>query len=199
MRMTAGRDEVVAEPAGDPGRRRAGLRPARATPGRSCWWRPRRPSRPSRSGWVVDAGVTAIGENYVRELRAVHDAVPGARWHYIGALQTNTAHHVAALADVVETVSGERATRRLARRAAALGRTLDALIEVDFTGERRGLRPTEVVALADLVAGLEGLRPAGADDDRAARRDRRGRPAVVPAGSASCARRCGRTTQTWWT
>ncbi|HEY5906273.1 MAG TPA: YggS family pyridoxal phosphate-dependent enzyme, partial [Actinomycetota bacterium] len=46
--------------------------------------------------WVVEAGVTAVGENYVRELRDVRDAVPGARWHYIGALQTNSAHHVAA-------------------------------------------------------------------------------------------------------
>ena len=117
------------------------------------------PAEPIR--WVVDAGVTAIGENYVRELRDVHDAVPGARWHYIGALQASSAHHVAALADVVETVSGERATRRLARRAAALGRTLDALIEVDFTGSRTGVPPDETAPFADLVAGLEGLRLRG--------------------------------------
>lgn len=117
------------------------------------------PAEPIR--WVVDAGVTAIGENYVRELRDVHDTVPGARWHYIGALQTSSAHHVAALADVVETVSGERATRRLARRAAALGRTLDALIEVDFTGSRAGVSPDETAPFADLVAGLEGLRLRG--------------------------------------
>ena len=89
--------------------------------------------------WVAEAGVTAIGENYVKELREIHDEVPGVRWHYIGALQTNTAHHVAALADVVETLSGERATARLARRAADDGRRLDALIEVDLTGDRSGV------------------------------------------------------------
>jgi pyridoxal phosphate enzyme (YggS family) len=111
--------------------------------------------------WVVEAGVTSIGENYVRELRDMHDAVPGARWHYIGALQTNTAHHVAALADVVETLSGVRATERLARRAADAGRTLDCLIEVDFTGSRAGVAPEDVAAFADLVAGLDALRLRG--------------------------------------
>lgn len=111
--------------------------------------------------WVVEAGITAVGENYVRELRDVRDAVSGARWHYIGALQTNSAHHVAALTDVVETISGERATRRLGRRATALGRTLDALIEVDFTGSRAGVSPGDAAHLADLVAGLEGLRLRG--------------------------------------
>ncbi|MGZ8582031.1 MAG: YggS family pyridoxal phosphate-dependent enzyme [Actinomycetota bacterium] len=117
------------------------------------------PAEPIR--WVVEAGVTAVGENYVRELRDMHEAVPGARWHYIGALQTNSAHHVAALADVVETVAGERATRRLARRASALGRTLDVLIEVDLTGSRAGVPPDTVVAFADLIAGLDGLRLRG--------------------------------------
>ena len=56
-----------------------------------------------------------------KELRAKHDAVPDVRWHFIGTLQTSTAHHVAALADVVETVAGGHATERLAGRAAGVG------------------------------------------------------------------------------
>jgi PLP dependent protein len=111
--------------------------------------------------WVVDDGVVAIGHNYVKELRAMHDQVTGVRWHFIGTLQTNTAHHVAALADVVETVASEHATQRLARRAATSGRTLDALIEVDFTGERQGVPPEAVAGLADRVATLDGLRLRG--------------------------------------
>jgi pyridoxal phosphate enzyme (YggS family) len=111
--------------------------------------------------WVVEAGVSAVGENYVTELRAAQERVPKARWHFIGALQTNTAHHVAALADVVQTLSGDRATERLARRAAESGRTLDALIEVDFTGTRSGVSPDGVPAFADRVAELRGLRVVG--------------------------------------
>jgi PLP dependent protein len=133
-------------------------------------------TRPANAiGWLVDAGVQAIGENYVRELREMHGAVRGARWHYIGALQTNTTHHVAALADVVETLASGRATERLARRASEAGRTLEALIEVDFTGRRTGVAPDESLALANRVARLEGLHlrglmtipPAGATPDDA--------------------------------
>lgn len=111
--------------------------------------------------WVAEAGVTAIGHNYVQELRSMHDEVAGVRWHFIGTLQASSAHHVAALADVVETAAGEKATVRLARRARDAGRTIDALIEVDLTGERSGVPPEALPAFADLVAGLEGVRLRG--------------------------------------
>ncbi len=107
--------------------------------------------------WVVDAGVTALGENYIQELRRKRAAVAGATWHYIGTLQSSTARHVADHADVVETVAGERAARRLAGRAARSGRTIDCLIEVDLTGGRTGVRPEEAPRFADLVSSLDGL------------------------------------------
>jgi len=112
---------------------------------------------------AIAAGAADLGENYVVELRGKRPAVDASnvRWHYIGALQTSTAHHVADLADVVQTVAGERAARRLAGRAARHGRTLDALIEVDFTGERAGIEPESVPATADLLARLEGVRLRG--------------------------------------
>jgi pyridoxal phosphate enzyme (YggS family) len=112
---------------------------------------------------AVDAGVTDLGENYVREFRDKHRALEGldVRWHFIGALQSSTAHHVADLADVVHTVGGEHAARRLAGRAARAGRELDVLIEVDATGERAGVAPELVPATADSIAALEGLRLCG--------------------------------------
>ena len=112
-------------------------------------------------GWSWDAGVTDFGENYVKELREKRSAVPDARWHFIGTLQTNTVHHVAALADVVQTIAGGHATERLARRVAEAGCRIDALIEVDLTLERTGVPPEEVPDLADRVATLEGLRLVG--------------------------------------
>jgi pyridoxal phosphate enzyme (YggS family) len=116
---------------------------------------------PDAIRWAHDAGISDFGENYVTELRMKRDVAPDARWHFIGTLQTNSAHHVAALADVVETVAGGHATERLARRASEAGRTIDALIEVDFTDERTGVRSEDVAATADLVASLEGLRLVG--------------------------------------
>jgi len=123
-----------------------------------------------------ELGVSDFGENYVKELRDKARQLPEPRWHFIGTLQTNTAHHVAELADVVQTLASERATDRLARRAVGAGRLIEALIEVDFTGERPGTSPERVAAFADRVATLDGLRlvglmtlppiPARSDDSR---------------------------------
>jgi len=110
---------------------------------------------------AYEAGVGDFGENYVKELRAKHDAVPAARWHFIGTLQTNTVHHVALLADVVHTVAGGRAAERLARRVAESGRVIDVMIEVDFTGERTGVAADDARALADAMGPIEGLRLVG--------------------------------------
>lgn len=107
--------------------------------------------------WVHEAGVHDLGENYVRELRSKRAEIPGATWHFIGTLQASGAHHVADLADVVQTVVPGRAAARLARRADGAGRHLPALVEVDFTGERTGVPPEEVVAACDEVAEMEGL------------------------------------------
>jgi pyridoxal phosphate enzyme (YggS family) len=111
--------------------------------------------------WAVDAGIRDVGENYVKELRDKRPRVHGAVWHYIGNLQSHTAHHVADLADVVETVASARAADRLSRRAAERGRRLDALIEIDLTGERAGVSPEELDAVADRTARLDGIRLVG--------------------------------------
>jgi pyridoxal phosphate enzyme (YggS family) len=111
--------------------------------------------------WALEAGITSLGENYVQELRRKRDEVDRATWHFIGTLQTGTATLVADLADVVQTVAGERAARRLAGRAARSGRTLEALIEVDLADGRTGVPPSELPAFADLIASLEGLHLVG--------------------------------------
>ncbi len=111
--------------------------------------------------WIVDAGVRDVGENYVQELRTKRAAVPGAMWHFIGTLQSRTAPDVAQLSDVVETVVPGRAMRRLAARAAAIGRTIPALLEVDFTGVRTGVAPERVADAAREVAETDGLELTG--------------------------------------
>ncbi|MBA3691474.1 MAG: YggS family pyridoxal phosphate-dependent enzyme, partial [Actinobacteria bacterium] len=63
---------------------------------------------PEAVRWVVEGGVRDVGENYVGELRAAVPEVPNARWHFIGTLQTNSAHHVAVHADVVQTLASPR-------------------------------------------------------------------------------------------
>src|SRR5207247_6864251 len=108
----------------------------------------------------AEAGVRSVAHNYVRELRSSRAMLPDlhVRWHYIGALQAGTAHQVADAADVVQTVGGERAARRLAGRAARSGRVLDVLIQVDFTGAPAGLPPGPAPASAGPARGRSGTR-----------------------------------------
>jgi pyridoxal phosphate enzyme (YggS family) len=108
---------------------------------------------------AVDAGIDAVGHNYVQELSAMRRELDdlALRWHYIGTLQTGSATRVADVSDVVETVAGERAVRRLAGRAARAGRHVDVLIEVDFTDGRAGATPENVPPLIDVVTPLDGI------------------------------------------
>jgi PLP dependent protein len=115
-----------------------------------------------RIRWAREAGVDAFGENYAADLASKRAAAPDASWHFIGTLQSGTAATVADHADVVESLAGDRAARRLAGRAARAGRTLDVLIEVDLTPEgRAGVRPDDLPRFADLVGSLDGLRLIG--------------------------------------
>jgi pyridoxal phosphate enzyme (YggS family) len=112
---------------------------------------------PEAITWVRDAGVLEVGENYVAELRAKREMVEGVVWHFIGTLQRGSAHHVAELADVVQTVIPGSAARRLARRAVERGRVVPVLIEVDLTGERTGIPADAVADAADDIAATRGL------------------------------------------
>jgi PLP dependent protein len=112
-------------------------------------------------GWVIEAGVHDIGENYVKELSDKRERLDGVRWHYVGALQSHTAHSVAAIADVVHTLAPGRAVERLSRRANDVGRRLPGLVQVDFTGARTGVPPEEAAAFVDEVAELPGIELSG--------------------------------------
>ncbi|HEY1332163.1 MAG TPA: YggS family pyridoxal phosphate-dependent enzyme [Actinomycetota bacterium] len=109
---------------------------------------------------ALDAGVTDFAENYVRELVDKSAAVP-ARWHFIGKLQRGTVRHVADHASVVHSGEPGRALEMLARRAAAAGRAIETLIEVDLTDGRQGVRPDALEAFAAEVTAMEGLRVVG--------------------------------------
>ncbi len=107
---------------------------------------------------------------------------PGVRWHFIGTLQSSTAHHVADLADVVETRGGRaRDARGSPAAPRGRGRPLDVLIEVDLTGARDRRAPRRSAGARrpssrrSRGSRLRGLMTLAADP-----RGRRGRAAVVP-------------------
>jgi pyridoxal phosphate enzyme (YggS family) len=113
---------------------------------------------------AIDAGVAALGENRVQEAKdkitALGHPVP---WHLIGHLQTNKAKDAARLFDWVQSVDRLEVAVELDRRASALGRVLDVLLEVNVGDEpqKTGARPDDVKPMLDAVSRLTALRVRG--------------------------------------
>ena len=113
---------------------------------------------------AIAAGVPALGENRVQEARdkieALGRPVP---WHLIGSLQTNKAKDAVRLFDWIHSVDRLELATELDRRARALGRTVDALIEVNIGDEpqKGGARAQELKPLLDAMVGMSGLRVRG--------------------------------------
>ncbi len=113
---------------------------------------------------AISAGVAALGENRVQEARGKIETLGRpVPWHLIGPLQTNKAKDAARLFDWVHSVDRLDLARELDRRARALGRTVDALLEVNVAEEpqKSGVRPGEIKALLDAFGALTAIRVRG--------------------------------------
>ena len=128
------------------------------------------------------AGQRDFGENYVQELLAKHEELgdlAGIAWHAIGHLQTNKAKDVAKACSVVHSLDSTKLAGELSKRAEALGKVLDVLIQVNVGGEaqKSGCEPDAVPGILDAARGASGLRvrglmtvPPATDDAGEARR-----------------------------
>ncbi len=113
---------------------------------------------------AVEAGVRIIGENYVQEAAEVFAAVGRrARWHFIGHLQKNKVKKAVEIFDMIETVDSLELGREIDKRAAAAGRTMDILVEVNSGREpqKAGVMPEDVEPLVRALAALPRLRVLG--------------------------------------
>jgi pyridoxal phosphate enzyme (YggS family) len=105
------------------------------------------------------AGQAIFGENYAQELREKADALPGAEWHFIGALQTNKAKLVVGRAALIHTCDRIGLAQELSKRAKVAGLTQRVLLEVNVGREpqKAGVLPEEAAALLDQVRALPAL------------------------------------------
>lgn len=107
---------------------------------------------------AFEAGLDAVGENYVDEMCDKRDAVDLAlRWHFIGRIQSNKTAKILRCADVIETVSRTREIERLAVQGPR-----QIFIQVDFTAraERNGAPASDVPGLVARAREV-GLEPLG--------------------------------------
>ena len=114
---------------------------------------------------AVRAGVCDIGENYVQELLSKREALAEepVRWHFIGHLQSNKVRYLADWVTMVQALESVSLARELDARAARAGRTIDALVEVNTTGEasKYGVAPDQVLPFVRSLEEFKGIRIRG--------------------------------------
>jgi pyridoxal phosphate enzyme (YggS family) len=114
---------------------------------------------------VVEAGGDLLGENRVPELIEHAPALADLRpeIHFIGHLQSNKITATLPWVRCVQSVDTLALAERLSRRCAALGRELDAMVQVNVSAEptKRGTTPDDAASLAEAVAALPHLRLTG--------------------------------------
>jgi PLP dependent protein len=113
---------------------------------------------------AVEAGLTAVGENYAQELVAkLGDATFDVSVHFIGHLQTNKVRRIVDLVDVYETVDRPSLVAELAKRAPGA----DVLVQVNTGAQstKGGCPPSEVESLVKSAAAaglvVDGLMTVG--------------------------------------
>lgn len=80
---------------------------------------------------AIDAGITDIGENKVQEILEKYDDVKPVRWHMIGHLQTNKVKYIIDKVDMIHSVDSIKLAGEIDRRAKAVGRTMDILVQIN--------------------------------------------------------------------
>lgn len=137
---------------------------------------------PAAAQAMVDAGVVDLGENRVRELLDKRPHVTGARWHFVGRLQSRKARDVVGGQVLVHSVDRRSLADALSRRAGDAGAVQRILVQVNV-GDDPAKGGCDVDGCLDLVAyardlpnlAVEGLMtvpplpPEGVDQGEAAR------------------------------
>ena len=109
-------------------------------------------------------GLTDFGENYVHEGIAKMKATdPGARWHFIGQVQSNKTRATARHYDWVHTLTRERIALRLNSQRPAESQPLNVCIQVRMQEDdvRPALRGEAVPGFAALISAQPRLRLRG--------------------------------------
>jgi pyridoxal phosphate enzyme (YggS family) len=113
---------------------------------------------------ALDAGITAVGENYLQESREVIGAIGNlATWHFIGHVQKNKVKHVVPLFDMIETVDSKELAVLIDQQALKYGKIMPVLIEVNIAHEetKHGAMPEDVAGLIKEIGSLPNLKVNG--------------------------------------
>ena len=102
---------------------------------------------------AIEAGITDIGENKVQEILDKYDKVKNVRWHMIGHLQTNKVKYIIDKVDLIHSVDSLHLAEEINRRAYAIQKTMDILVQVNPAEEESkfGVETMETLPLVEQI------------------------------------------------
>jgi len=112
---------------------------------------------------VLRAGVQDVAENRVQQWLPKLAAVPGARWHFVGRLQSNKVHAVVGRVALVHSVDRPSLAQALQRVAERQGVIQPVLVQVNLARNsgQGGVLPEAGPELLGLLARMPHLRVLG--------------------------------------
>ena len=115
---------------------------------------------PDTINMAWDGGIRILGENRVQELAGKQDKLnPGFEIHLIGRLQTNKVKQAVERVAMIQSVDREPLAAEISRRAAAAGKVMPVLVQVNIAREpqKAGVDEDALLPLLRRCAELPGL------------------------------------------
>ena len=114
---------------------------------------------------AIATGITDIAENKVQEIQKKYDQIASpVRWHLIGHLQTNKVKYIIDKVVMIHSVDSLKLAEEIDKRAAAAGKTMDVLLQVNAAHEESkfGLDPKDVPqVMQDILESCPNVRIRG--------------------------------------
>lgn len=112
---------------------------------------------------AIAAGALDFGENRPDCIVEKAEALPQARWHFIGNVQSRRIRDIVPHAHLIHSLFEERHLHKVDAVAAELGKVQDVLLEVNVSGEasKSGLAPEDVADALRACGGLSHVRVRG--------------------------------------
>jgi PLP dependent protein len=113
---------------------------------------------------AVEAGITAIGENYLQDAETVYPLIgPRVQWHFIGTLQKNKTRAAVRLFDMIETIDSLAIAQLIDKESGRISKVMPVLVEVNSGREvkKSGVLPEQTEELIRQMANLHHLKVMG--------------------------------------
>ena len=119
---------------------------------------------PCQISEVIEAGVTDIGENKVREAALKYKNIENeVNWHLVGHLQTNKVKEAIQIFDMIHSLDSIKLAAAIDKEAGKIGKVTKVLLQVNVSAEETkfGVEPAHLFEILSEVSKFKNLNICG--------------------------------------